>query len=191
MGTETIARGKVERLCVNGEEVREVNFWWEGPAGDRHAKQTRRLSGHDGAYIRTSSLEKGDPVFNWRTWTGLSAEELREVEQELGLSIPVGCLLENIVISGIPDFSKLAPTTRLVFPCRGTSFEGKQAIFAIWEENGPCKTVGGRLADHYQDDYLKTRLIVAAQNKRGVMGFVLAPGIIKRGDEVLVYPPVR
>ena len=38
---------------------------------------------------------------------------------------------------------------------------------------------------------LKTNFIRAAQHRRGVMGFVFAPGSILVGDTVLVYPPVQ
>lgn len=186
MKNELLARGRVEWLCVNGQEVASINFRLDGPEGDKHSGFVRKLSGHDGVYVRTSSLSKGDEVFNWRTWTGLSAEELGEVERSLGLSIPRGTLLENIVFSGISDFSKLAPTTRLIFPKRS-----EQVILAVWEENGPCKGVGQRLAEYYGEPDLCRRLIAEAQGKRGVMGLVLSPGVVEVGDEVLVYPPAE
>ena len=191
MVTQPIAKGTVEYLCVNGEVRESVDFCLDGPYSDMHTGFIRRLSGHDGEYMRTSSLQRGEKIFNWRSWTGLSCEELSEIEKGLGASIPPGCLLENITVSGIPNFSKLAPTTRLVFPFRENGFSGKQAMLAVWEENGPCKTVGQRLEDYHNEPGLKTRFVAAAQNKRGVMGIVLAAGEIHRGDEVLVYPPAQ
>jgi MOSC domain-containing protein YiiM len=150
------------------------------------------LSGHDGAYIRTSRLQKDSEVFNWRSWTGISQEELAGIENDLGLRVPSGCLLENIIVSGIPNFSKLPPTSRLVFP--GMYEDGKgvtQAILAVWEENSPCDGVGKRLEAHHKQPGLSARFIKAAQNKRGVMGLVLSPGEVRVGDTVLVYPPVQ
>jgi MOSC domain-containing protein YiiM len=195
MATQPIAAGKVESLCINGKPLQGLIFWLDGPMGGVHSGRfARKLSGHDGEYIRTSSLERGAPVFNWRSWTGISSEEMSEVESALTVKIPQGCLLENITVSGIPNFSKLAPTTRLVFPPREKGrYEksGKQAILAVWEENSPCRTVGERLEEHHHESGLKTRFIAAAQNKRGVMGIVLASGLVRVGDEVLVYPPVR
>jgi hypothetical protein len=191
MAIEPIARGIVESMCVNGQPIEQTYFLLDGPCHENHAGFERKLSGHDSEYVRTSSLKKGATVFNWRTWTGLSRGEISEVEQELGVEIPFGCLLENITFSGIPNFSKLAPTTRLVFPFREKMLYGEQAILAVWEENGPCKHVGKRLADHHSNFDLMTTFVAAAHGKRGVMGIVVAPGLIEVGDEVLVYPPAR
>jgi len=186
-----IATGTISTLAINGKPVQDILFELTGPVGDNHSGFERRLSGHDGTYIKTSNLIKGAQVFNWRSWTGLSAQELIEIEQALGLRVPVGCLLENITISGIPNFSKLEPGTRLVFPKHVDSNIVTQAILAVWEENSPCRTVGERLENYHRIDGLKTRFIREAQNKRGVMGFVLSAGKVSRNDKVLVYPPVR
>lgn len=183
---ERIASGVVESLCINGEPVERVEFDLAGPIGDVHYGFSRRLSGHDGSYISTSALVRGDEAFNWRMWTGISVEEISEVEEELGLSIPQGCLLENITFRGISDFSRLDPATRLVFPRRADS----QTILAVWEWNGPCRIVGQRLAEHYDAPELKKRFIAAAQGKRGVMGIVLSVGVVEVGDEVSLYPRV-
>ena len=188
--TKSIASGTVSSLAINGESVPQIMFGIEGPVGDSHAGFERRLSGHDGDYIKTSALVKGSRVFNWRSWTGLSLEEMAQVEQALGFDIPVGCLLENITISGIPNFSQLEPGTRLVFPGHVSRNRLTQAIFAVWEGNGPCRTVGERLEAHHGTLGLKTGFIRKAQNKRGLMGFVLSAGTVSCGDQVLVYPPV-
>lgn len=186
---EPIARGVVSSLAVNGTEVNSLVFHLEGPHGDEHAGFSRSLSGHDGGYMKSSDLRKGATIFNWRSWTGLSHEEVCEIEEQLGYRIPTGCILENIRISGIPGFSEITPASRLVFPPR----EGPemQAILAVWEENGPCLTAGMRVQEHYGIPGLAFRFVEAANKRRGVMGFVLAPGRIDVGDRVLLYPPER
>lgn len=186
MSGEPLHKGRVEWLCTNGGPVDSLWFNLNGPTLDKHAGFTRRLSGHDRAYIVTSKLSKGSEVLNWRSWTGLSYEEYMETERELGRGIPRGCLLENVVISGIPNFSKLEPTTRLVFPHR----EEMQVILAVWSENTPCIGVGKRFAEYYHDPELSKALIAAAVGRRGVVGLVLSAGLVSVGDEVLVYPPV-
>ncbi|MDB5266875.1 MAG: molybdenum cofactor sulfurase [Parcubacteria group bacterium] len=186
MHIEPIARGKVEWLCIDGMATEVIGFNLDGPEGDAHSGHTRKLSGHDSEYLWTSELVKRESVvFNWRSWTGLAVEEIREVEAVLKCDIPKGCLLENIGFSGIPNFSHLPPTSRIVFPKYG----GEQLILAVWEENGPCHGVGDRLAKHYDKKDLSKQFISAAQCKRGVMGFVLSPGWVEVGDEVVVYPP--
>ena len=186
-----IATGNVESLAINGKEITDVTFSLDGPVGDTHSGFARELSSHDNVYIATSDLEKGAFVFNWRTWTGVSSEEVSEIERLLGYNIPVGCLLENIALSGISHFSKLEPGTRLVFPSSEKDGLTSQAVLAVWEENGPCRTVGERLAKHHGVKGMKTNFIRESQNKRGVMGFVLSSGTVSLGDQVLVYPPVR
>lgn len=182
-----LATGRVEWLCINSKPVESASYFLDGPVGDDHSSFSRRLSGHDGAYLETSNRARKDLVFNWRMWTGLSREEVTEIEKRLGYPIPQGCLQENLLVSGIPRFTQLAPTSRLVFPERG----GKQVILAVWEENTPCRTVGERLETHHKVPGLSTRLIAEARHKRGVMGIVLSAGVIHVGDEIQVYPPVR
>jgi len=196
MGHVLAAVGRVESLCVNGEPCEDLFFHFDGPFGDTHRSFVRSLSGHDGDYMRTSSLLKGGKVFNWRSWTGLSTEELGEISTDLGVSVPAGCLLENLILSGVPNFSQLPPTSRLVFPPYEADSQREkvisQAILAVWEENSPCSTVGQRLEEYHSQQGLRSRFVAAAQHRRGVMGIVLSPGRIRVGDSVHVYaPPVR
>jgi MOSC domain-containing protein YiiM len=187
MANERIATGRVESLCLDGAPRSKISFAYDGPLGDKHRGFVRSLSGHDGAYISTSALSKGHRVFNTRSWTGLSEEEIKAAETCLGVNIPQGCMLENLVFSGIPNFSKLLPTTRLVFP----EDDESQLILVVWEENTPCDTVGERLENYHKVSGLKTRLIAATNGRRGVMGFVFSHGRVNVGDEVQVYPPVE
>jgi|SaaInl4_135m_RNA_FD_contig_31_1247766_length_1108_multi_4_in_0_out_0_1 hypothetical protein len=191
MRLEPLATGKVESLTIDGKPVESIRFALDGPEGDLHSAITRKLAGHDGRYVQTSDLSQGCEVFNWRTWTGLSVEEMAEVEGALELEIPQGCLLENITVSGIPDFTHLEPTSRLIFPSHGEGDDLTQAILAVWEENSPCAGVGNRLEEHHGKPRLCTDFIRAAQGKRGVMGFVLSAGVVRVGDAVNAYPPVR
>ena len=86
MRVEPLATGKVESLSIGGKPVESIRFGLDGPEGDRHSAYTRKLAGHDGRYVQTSDLSQGSEVFNWRTWTGLAAEEIAEVEGTLVLS---------------------------------------------------------------------------------------------------------
>lgn len=189
MKNKPLATGRVEALCINGKPVEQITFAIDGPINDDHRGFFRRLSGHDGDYKRTSSLLRGHEVFNWRSWTGLSKEELVYVESSLACTIPPGTLLENITFSDIPNFSTLPPTSRLVFPYRPRN-TASQCILAVWEQNGPCKTVGERVAEHNRRHDLTDAFVRAAKGRRGVMGLVLAAGTVQLGDTVIVYPPV-
>jgi MOSC domain-containing protein YiiM len=189
MNNQIIATGVVKSLSMNGSLANHVYFSLAGPVEDTHAGMTRRLDGHDAKYIATSQLERGYPVFNWRSWTGLSLEEVILIERQLGVHIPRGCLLENIVLSGIPRFSLLQPTSRLVFPKKA---DGSQLILTVWQENTPCKGVGDRLQKIYPTQRnLSSNFISEARGRRGVMGFVLSAGYAEIGDDVMVFPPVE
>jgi hypothetical protein len=188
---QLLAKGVVVGLCINGVPVEKIIFYLEGPHSetdsDRHFGATRKLSGHDNVYLETSQLKRGSEVLNWRSWTALSTEEVGLIEKKLACEIPPGCLLENLRISGVENFSQLPPTSRLVFPER----TGRQLVLAVWEENGPCHGVGQRLQEHHNRQGLSKEFITAARSLRGVMGLVLSPGHAQVGDEVLVYPPVQ
>jgi hypothetical protein len=189
MKNAPVAEGLVTSLSINGESVKKIQFEIHGPQGDTHSGFIRTLSGHDGEYIKTSDRTKGDVVFNWRTWTALSLEELALIGDEISAHIPQGILLENIIFYGIPNFSKLTPGSRLVLQSQES--QERRPILAVWEENAPCATVGKRLEEYYKKEGLKTAFVASALGRRGVMGFVLAPGIVEIGDKVLVYPPVQ
>lgn len=181
-----IAHGEVVSLAVNGDPVHELYFHLDGPEADRHRGFMRRLSGHDGDYIRTSERNKGDLVLNHRSWTGISTEEMAQMEHALNVKIPIGCLLENITFSDIPSFSDLPPMTRLVF----SSHDKQQAILFVLEKNGPCITVGRRLAEHHGRPELTSMFVNIARNRRGLMGVVFSQGWVEVGDDVRVYPPL-
>jgi len=182
-----LARGSVSSLCINGNSVQEVIFELDGPVGDRHSGFSRILSGHDGGYVRTSSLQKKvHGVFNWRSWTGISIEERDAISREVGIPLEPGDFQENILFSGIAGFTHLPPSSRIVFPCGDT---GSQLILTVWEENDPCVGIGKPFGEKHNDTSLSPRFIKASIGRRGVMGFVLSAGIAQVGDEVVVYPP--
>jgi len=183
-----LSKGNVLSLCINAQQVEEIVFELDGPVGDNHKGFSRIVSGHDGGYIRTSALKKKESrVFNWRSWTAISKEEIDEISKEINLPIAEGDFQENIIFSGIAGFSQLPPTSRIVFPYHEN--EG-QLILAVWEENGPCVGVGKPFAEKHCDPSLSSVFIKAALHKRGVMGIVLSAGIARVGDEVQVYPPL-
>ncbi len=186
---ELIGTGRILSLAIDGKPMKQIRFDFTGPIGDSHSGLTRTLDGHDAPYTKTSRLRKGDEVFNWRSWTAVSAEEVKKIEWELSdLSIPAGCLLENLVVSGINNLSQLPPTSRFVFP---TKANGSQLILAVWGENSPCNFVGQRLQEHHKERKDVSRdFISSAVGKRGVMGFVLSPGFADVGDLIQVYSPV-
>jgi hypothetical protein len=60
----------------------------------------------------------------------------------------------------------------------------------VFEQNGPCSTVGARLAKLHARPELTFEFVKAASERRGVVGTVHMAGLVLMHDEVLIYPPV-
>lgn len=178
---------RVEKLFVNGKPTGEIDVTLDGIVGDDHFGPTRRLNEHDSRFLKLSGIKKYHWVSNNRSWSATSSEEIDKIEKELGVKIPDGCLLENLVISGIRDFSQLPSGSLLVFPEKP---DGSQVILAVWRQNTPCSVVGKRLQSHYPGRKgLSDRLKKVADESRGLVGSVFSGGHIRVGDMVMVFTP--
>jgi MOSC domain-containing protein YiiM len=178
---------RVEKLFVNDKPTGEITVTLDGIVGDDHFGPTRRLNEHDSRFLKLSGIKKYHWVSNNRSWSAISREEIDKIEKELGVKIPDGCLLENLVISGIREFSQLPSGTQLVFPEKP---DGSRVILAVWRQNTPCGVVGKRLQSHYpRKKGLSDRFIKVAEEGRGLVGFVISGGYIDIGDIVMVFTP--
>jgi len=128
---------------------------------------------------------------NERQWSGVSVEELAVIEKKMDLSEPLtaATLGANICIEGIPNFSQLPKSTRLIFP--------SGAVLAVEECNPPCADMGAQIAAKYKTssgEPAAGHLFASrAFGVRGVVGVVDVPGEIRAGDKVVVQidePPV-
>lgn len=200
-----VSTGVVTSLAVNGKETQKIemlcNSRHNGPKGDVHASVARELRGHDGDFRKFFGVRKGYPATNWRGWTAISLEEIISIAEDLALpEIPPGCLLENITISGIPNFSSIPRFSWLVFPEHKPA---ERTILLVWSKNEPCEGVGRKLQDLYKEEpklssrFIKTamttfhdkvtKLLEDRPGRRGLMGSVVCPGPIHAGDSVEVY----
>ncbi len=177
----------VESLCVNSKPTGQITVTRDGVVGDDHFGPTRRLNEHDSRFLKLSGIKKYHWTSNLRSWSATSRKEIDKIEKELGVKIPDGCLLENIVIDGITDFSQIPSGSQLVFPEKP---DGSRVILAVWRRNTPCSVVGKRLESHYPGRKgLSDRFKKAAKKRRGLVGFVISGGHIRVGDVVEVYTP--
>ncbi|MCP5113193.1 MAG: hypothetical protein GY953_20370 [bacterium] len=104
---------------------------------------------------------------------------------DLNRPLEAATLGANLCVSGIPDFSKLPRGSRLLFP--------SGAVLVVEETNPPCKEMGLQIAAAYQTkagepaDY---RLFPKHSiGRRGVVGVVDVPGLIRAGDRVVMETP--
>ncbi len=179
--------GKIEAILVNHKlgseqnaaELDCVRARYDGLEGDTYASLTRA------ACVRTKAQYSiGTPIRNVRQLTIVSAEELIEIGAAMGLPGPVkpGWLRANLVISGLPSFTRIPAASRLVIE------DG--AALAVDMENEAC-AVPGRLIEKIHPGFGK-HFLKAAFGRRGVTAWVEREGDIALGASVALHiPPQR
>lgn len=171
--------GKVEALLVTprlmpGTLLDEVEVHWEGFVGDKHYGLTRPAGSSQKPY------PKGVEVRNVRQISIVSAEELAEVATAMGLpAVEPAWVGANMLISGVPKLTQLPSGSRFYFENGvGIVIEG---------ENLPCTTAGGSLQSQFPDrPDITTAFPKKALGKRGLVAWVERPGMIRKGESVLV-----
>jgi hypothetical protein len=160
---------------LDGAPLAEMPLTFAGYAGEVHAGLTRP------SCSRVSSQYPRDTeIANVRQLSVISAEELDEIAQTLGLDAldPVW-LGASVVIRGIPDFTHVPPSSRL------QTQDG--VTLTVDMENRPCqfpaKTVERARPGHGK------AFKEAAQGKRGVTAWVERPGTLRIGDTVTLHIP--
>jgi len=151
-----------------------------GIVGDFHAGRTRPSTSREPWY------ERGTEIKNDRQVSIVSADELAEIAVAMGLAeIAPEWIGANLVLAGIADVTLLPPGTRLFF--------AGGATLVVEAENGPCRTAGGSIGEHFPDregvDLLFAKM---ARHKRGLVASVERPGTIRTGDTLTArLPPKR
>lgn len=155
--------------------AQEATLSFEGIPSEAHGGLTRP------ACVRVrSQYPKDTEIRNVRQLSVMSAEELAEVAADCGLAhFDPEHIGASLVISGIPDFTHLPPSSRLQFP------DGSSIVVDM--ENRPCH-LPARVMNADQPgagDSFKT----AAKGKRGVTAWVECEGHIRIGDKVRLHVP--
>ena len=178
-------QGKVESLLARATrdagfvkaKTESLNLSFDGPE-DCHAGLIRKSD------VRTLPLYKRDiDIRNVRQLTLLSVEELADIAERLGIAdVKAEWLGANMVVSGIPDFTLLLPSTRLQFPSGAT--------IVVDMENYPCSQIA-KVVDEYHPG-TRFNVVKASMHKRGVTAWVEREGEVKTGDPIkIVTPPNR
>jgi len=167
--------GNNEDLSKEGQSSLEAKL--DGFVGDKHSGFERE------AWLGDKDPE-GTIRRNERQWSGVSVEELAIIEKKMDLKEPLTAetLGANICVEGIPDFSQLSKSARLVFP--------SGAVLAVEEGNPPCADMGEQITAKYtthSGERAGGHLFAArAFGLRGVVGVVDVAGVINAGDKVVV-----
>lgn len=127
-----------------------------------------------------SQYPKGTDIRNVRQLSVVSAEELAEIAADCGLDhLDPSYIGASLVISGIPDFTHLPPSSRLQFP------DGSAIVVDM--ENRPCHLPAKPMNADFPGAGDKFK--AAAKDKRGVTAWVEREGKIAVGDQVRLHIP--
>jgi hypothetical protein len=173
-------QGRVERLFASARredglakaEVDRIMLRFDGIEGDCHGGLTRPSDSR-----MTKMFARNTEVRNARQLSIVSAEEMAEVAQAMGLSVvDPGWIGANLLTSGIPDLTLLPSSSRLQFP--------SGASVVIDMENMPCRYA----AEEIEKNASPTKgFVAAAKQKRGLVGWVEREGEVKCGDAITVW----
>lgn len=156
----------------------EADLGWDGFSADCHSGRTRP------SCVRVrAQYAKGTEIANVRQISILSDEELAEVAGRLQIpAIQPEWVGANIVLRGIPDFTLVPPSSRLIFE------DGPALVIDM--ENAPCKFPAEKIEAAHPGQGLA--FPKKAVNKRGVTAWVERPGRIAVGQVCRLHvPPLR
>lgn len=157
------------------EERSLIDLEWNGVCGGAHSGRTRLSD------VRVSQQHaKGTEIANVRQLSIVSQEDIDKISA--GMSLPQfdpSWLGANLVVSGLPDFSHLPPSSRLQ-AANGTTL-------IVDMQNHPCHQIGktidldfpgkGREFTHH------------AKGRRGITAWVERPGQLNLGDMLKLHCP--
>lgn len=163
---------------IASEPMVQMDLDWDGAPGDCHSGRTRPSC----VRVKTQ-YAKGTEIANVRQLSIVSEEELAEVAGRLDIPyIKPEWLGANILIKGVPDFTLIPPSSRLVFE------SGVNLVIDM--ENAPCKFPAEKIEAAHPGHGLA--FPKKAVNKRGVTAWVEHPGPLTIGAVCHLHvPPQR
>ena len=147
-----------------------------GPESEAHGGLTRpSCSRVLGLYPK-----RGTPIRNTRQLSVVSGEELDAIAAAMGLpALDPALIGASMVVRGIPDFTHLPPSSRLLAP--------SGACLTIDMENRPC-TLPAKPIEAAHAGF-GARFKPAAAGRRGVTAWVEAEGMVAVGDKLALFIP--
>jgi hypothetical protein len=161
--------------ALQSAAVTELHAAFSGPQGEAHGGLTRpACSRVAGLYPRDTEIR------NVRQFSVLSAEDLAQIAERMGVErLDPALVGATMVVEGIPDFSRVPPSSRL-------QAEGG-ATLVIDMENRPCvlpaKPIEAALPGKGK------AFKPAAVGRRGVTAWVEREGVLRVGDALRLFVP--
>lgn len=175
LGVNASREGGLESSAVN-----QVTVTYAGFEGEAHGGLTRASCSRVKA-----QYERGTEIRNARQIAVVSVEELATTAAAMGIErIDPGWIGSNIALAGIPDFTFVPPSSRLLF-------EGGVSL-VVDMENGPCRYAGQAVLARDPSAGSEMAFAQAAVNRRGVCAWVEKTGTIHVGEPCRLHiPPQR
>ncbi len=176
-------RGKVNELLlhrsaeneITSEPVDSAAVSFAGFDGESHSGLTRE------SCVRVKGqYPPGTIIRNTRQISIVSEEELQIVAGLLEIpAVEPAWLGANLCVTGVPDFTSLPPSTRLIF-------EGGVSL-VVDMENEPCVHPAKVIDRHYPQR--GKYFVKHATGRRGVTAWVEREGRLSQGEEMAVHIP--
>jgi hypothetical protein len=161
--------------ALESRNVDEIQALFSGPVGESHGGLTRPS---DSRVL--AQYKRGTPIRNTRQFSILSAEDLAAIAAKMGIDHLDGALVgANMIVSGIPDFTHLPPSSRLQNEAGAT--------LTIDMENRPCTLPHEPIEAEHAG--FGSRFKAAAKGRRGVTAWVEREGVFRVGDRLRLHVP--
>lgn len=171
-------RSRAADLASHAQDDLVLTF--AGPEGEDHGGMTRSSCSRV-----TSQYSKGTEIRNVRQLCVMSAEELRDIAADMGVDrFDPAWAGATLVVSGIPDFSHLPPSSRL-------QTEGQEggATIVVDMLNRPCHLPAAVIERDAKGHGKAFK--GAAKDRRGFTAWVEREGIMRIGDPVRLHIPAQ
>jgi hypothetical protein len=176
--TEVILANSTPDEDLSSSRVASVEVSYTGLEGESHSGLVRA------SCVRVRhQYPEGTEIRNTRQISIISIEELAVIADNMGIAeLKPEWLGANLLVSGIPNFSQIPPSTRMIF--------SGGASLVVDLENSPCKYPGEIIERHHPG--FGNLFAKAALGRRGVTAWVEREGRINTGDSIRLYiPPQR
>ena len=152
-----------------------MTLTFAGPQGEAHGGLTRPSCSRV-----TSQHPRGTPIRNVRQLAIVSVEELAEIAAAMGIDALDPALVgATMAVSGLPDFTRLPPSSRLQAPSGAT--------LVVDMENRPCHLPAPVIEARHPGAGAAFK--AAAKGRRGVTAWVEREGEVAVGDPLTLHVP--
>ena len=155
--------------------VSDMALRFGGVAGEAHGGLTRPSCSRV-----LAQHPRNTPIANVRQLSVLSAEDLQDIADRMGLpALQPEWLGASMVVAGLPDFTRLPPSSRLQAPSGAT--------LVVDMENRPCSLPARPI--EAQHPGFGAAFKAAARGRRGVTMWVEREGTVALGDTLRLHIP--